>query len=67
MQGNVDFLRLLGYFQAAFDVIDNQGMTPLHRAASAGQFDSSMHLAKERGLDPAAETPEGLVSSWLAS
>lgn len=57
-KGDLVSLRLLNYFDADSDALDNLKMTPLHRAVSASQMGAVEFLVKQ-SADPRLRNSEG--------
>eukprot|EP00747_Dinoflagellata_sp_TGD_P167132 gnl/TRDRNA2_/TRDRNA2_191051_c0_seq1.p1 gnl/TRDRNA2_/TRDRNA2_191051_c0~~gnl/TRDRNA2_/TRDRNA2_191051_c0_seq1.p1 ORF type:complete len:690 (+),score=127.24 gnl/TRDRNA2_/TRDRNA2_191051_c0_seq1:113-2071(+) len=52
-KGDIVSLRLLDYFEASFETVDSQRMTPLHRAVQAAQMPSVLEFLLDKKVDPA--------------
>jgi ankyrin repeat protein len=50
-KGDILMLRLFAYFNTDMNAVDNQGMTPLHRAVSEGQNDCALFLVEKCDAD----------------
>lgn len=50
-KGDVLMLRLLQYLRADMTAVDNQGMTPLHRAVGEGWTEAALFLRQNCGAD----------------
>lgn len=57
-KGDINALQLLIYFDADFTVVDDEKMTPLHRAAQ-GQHEQIFRLLLDRGVDPSVVDVNG--------
>jgi len=57
-KGDMTALKLLDYFGADFQALDNSRMLPLHRATSASEASVIEYLV-ERGCDPTQKNGEG--------
>lgn len=51
-KGDVLMVRLLQYLRADMNAVDNQGMTPLHRATGEGWTEAALFLRQHCGADP---------------
>jgi ankyrin repeat protein len=58
-KGDLLMLRILHYLRADMNAIDNQGMSPLHRAAGEGWTEAAVFLRQHCGADPRLVNTKG--------